>query len=112
MKESLNGEKEEKKVSSGFLLFLKETNGVGEAFFAAIEKLSKESALEDKTQELAYISCLTALHMQDGLPFHMQRAKDLKATKEEVRSAVLVPLPLIGIRVMDALEILEDIFSE
>ena len=98
-------------ISRGFELFLKDTSGVGTAFFAAIETLSKESALEEKVHELAYIAVLTALGKKSGMPFHIERAKHFGATKEEVRSAILVPLPLIGIQVMDALEVLEEIYE-
>lgn len=87
-----------KNVSNGFQLFLEESNGVGKSWMDSIMNTSKVSALDAKTQELAYIAVLAALQEEGGLPFHVKHAKELGATLEEVKSAVLVGMPLIGIR--------------
>lgn len=92
-----------KKVTNGFEIFLKETDGVGPAFMESIMTLSEKSALDEKVHELAYLSCLTATRMYGGLPYHIERAKELGATEEEIKSAILVPLPLVGIQVAEAL---------
>lgn len=96
------------KVTNGFQRFMKETNGVGEAFLNAVMLEAKVSALDAKTQELAYISVLVALKMYQGLPFHIQHAKECGATKEEVKSAMLVPMPMLGLQVAEALVFLEE----
>ena len=95
------------KVTSGFQLLMTETNGVGQAFMEAIK-----TSLDAKVHELAYISVLTATKNFDGLPFHMQQAKKLGATKEEIKSAVLLPMPLVGIQVAEALPHVEKLYEE
>lgn len=91
------------KVTNGFQLLMTETNGVGLAFMDAIKVMGEKSSLDAKVHELAYISVLTATKNFDGLPFHMQHARQLGATKEEIKSAVLLPMPLVGIQVAEAL---------
>jgi alkylhydroperoxidase/carboxymuconolactone decarboxylase family protein YurZ len=92
-----------KKVTKGFEMLLDETNGVGPAFMEVIMKLAKESSLDQKVRELAYISVLVTAKMFDGLPFHIEQAKSLGASIEEIKSAILLPMPIIGIQVADAL---------
>lgn len=92
------------KVTNGFQLLMTETEGVGKAFMDAIQVLGEKSSLELKVHELAYISVLVATKNFDGLPFHMQHAIEAGATKEEIKSAVLLPMPLIGIQVAEALQ--------
>lgn len=92
-----------KNVSNGFEVFMKDTNGVGQAFMEATVKMSQASSLEEKVQELAYISSLVTARMYGGLPFHIGHARELGATDDEIKSAILVPLPLVGIQVVEAL---------
>ena len=54
------------------------------------------SALDKKTAALAYLAVLAALRMESGVPFHVQAAKQLGASREEVISAILVGLPAAG----------------
>lgn len=100
------------KVSNGFQLFMKETDGVGKAFLDAIMLLGEKSSLEPKVHELAYISVLVVSKMYDGLDFHIHHAIELGATKEEVKSAVLLPMPIIGIQVADALPYVMKLLEE
>jgi alkylhydroperoxidase/carboxymuconolactone decarboxylase family protein YurZ len=92
-----------KNVTNGFEMFMKETNGVGQAFMDAILKLSVESSLDKKVHELAYISVLVTAKMFGGLPFHIEQARNLGASKDEIRSAILLPMPIVGIQVAEAL---------
>ena len=54
------------------------------------------SALDGKTQALAYLSVLAALRLESGIPFHVAHAKQLGATRAEIISAILVGLPAAG----------------
>lgn len=98
-----------KKITPGFEVLLKETNGIGPALMNTILLLSEKSALDKKTHELAYISALVASKNTSGLPFHIQQATELGATKEEIKSAILVPLPILGIQVADGLAYLSEL---
>ncbi len=95
------------KVADGFKMFMGETDGIGEAFMGAVFKMSEKSALDKKTHELAYISVLVSMKMYGGLPFHIQQAKEYGASVDEIRSAILVPLPIIGIQLAEALPYLK-----
>jgi alkylhydroperoxidase/carboxymuconolactone decarboxylase family protein YurZ len=100
------------KTTNGFQILMRETGGVGPAFMNAVQTMSRESALDEKTHELTYLAVLTALRMYGGLPFHVQRAKQLGATLEEVKSAGLVPLPVIGVQTAEALPILINSYQD
>jgi alkylhydroperoxidase/carboxymuconolactone decarboxylase family protein YurZ len=91
-----------KQVTNDFQIFMEESNGVGPAFMEFVMKLGGTGALGDKTHELAYIGVLAALSMASGIPFHVKHAKELGASLEEVKSAVLVGMPLVGLRVSDS----------
>jgi alkylhydroperoxidase/carboxymuconolactone decarboxylase family protein YurZ len=62
----------------------------------AVRALGDASALDAKTQALAYLAVLAALRLEGGVPFHVTHAKELGASREEVISAVLVGLPAAG----------------
>ncbi len=100
------------KVADGFKMFMEETDGIGEAFMGAVCKMSEKSALDKKTHELAYISVLVSTKMYGGLPFHIQQAKEHGASVDEIRSAVLVPLPITGIQVAEALPYLHELIEK
>jgi alkylhydroperoxidase/carboxymuconolactone decarboxylase family protein YurZ len=101
-----------KKVTNGFEMLMKETDGVGQAFMDAIFKLTEKSALDKKTHELAYISVLVSTRMYGGLPFHIQQAIEFGASKAEIKSAMLVSMPIVGIQIADALPYLTDVMEE
>lgn len=91
-------------MTNEYEIFLQETNGVGQNFMDMVINSSERSALDRKTQELAYIAVLTAVRLTGGIDFHVKSAKQLGATKEEIKSAVLVALPAVGISILEALE--------
>jgi alkylhydroperoxidase/carboxymuconolactone decarboxylase family protein YurZ len=62
----------------------------------AVQGLGKASALDKKTECLAYLAVLSALGLESGVPFHAVHAKESGASREEVISAVLVGLPAAG----------------
>ena len=90
-------------VSDAFQRFLRDTPKQAEAWMSAVRALSEASALDAKTQALAYIAVLAALRLESGVPYHVVHAKELGATREEVLSAVLVGLPAAGHAVTQAL---------
>lgn len=97
-----------KNVSEGFEKFMNETDGVGAAFMSAIFKMSEVSALEKKVHELAYIAVLVTAKMYGGLPYHIDQAKMYGATTDEIKSAILLPMPIVGIQVAEALPYLQE----
>jgi alkylhydroperoxidase/carboxymuconolactone decarboxylase family protein YurZ len=104
--------KEMKNVTNGIEKFMNETDGVGAAFMSAIMKMSEVSALEKKVHELAYISVLVTARMYGGLPYHIEHAKMYGATTDEIKSAILLPMPIVGLQVADALPYLSEVAED
>ncbi len=93
------------KVSKAFEAFAKEAPETQTAWMEMVRKLDGASALDKKTEELAYIAVMAAVRLESGLPFHVMMAKAHGATREEVTSAVLVGLPAVGNVVVQALPV-------
>jgi alkylhydroperoxidase/carboxymuconolactone decarboxylase family protein YurZ len=83
-------------VSNAFQTFMKEAPQHAQAWGEVVQKLDQASALDKKTEELAYLAVLAALRMEGGIPFHVKTAKQAGATRQEVISAILVGLPAAG----------------
>lgn len=84
------------KISQAFQTFMSEAPQHAQAWAALVEGLDKASALDKKTQALAYLAVLAALGRESGVPFHVVLAKQAGASREEVISAILVGLPATG----------------
>lgn len=87
-----------KDVSNSFEVFMQESGATGEAFMEFVRKSSAASALDKKTASLAYLAVLAAVGAQGGLPFHVKQAKAVGASREEVKSAILIGFPVAGLK--------------
>jgi alkylhydroperoxidase/carboxymuconolactone decarboxylase family protein YurZ len=87
---------EQPKVSSAFQTFMREAPQQAQAWMAVVQSLDQASALDKKTEELAYLAVMAVLRLESGIPFHVQVAKQHGASREEVISAILVGLPAAG----------------
>ena len=83
-------------VSSAFQVFMKEAPQHAQTWGTMVQGLAGASALDRKTAALAYLAVLAALRLESGIPFHVQAARQLGASREEVISAVLIGLPAAG----------------
>ena len=83
-------------VSDAFGTFLREAPGHAKAWMGAVQGLGAASALDEKTETLAYLAVLAALRLESGVPFHVTHAKQAGASRDEVIGAVLVGLPAAG----------------
>lgn len=92
-------------MGNGFGAFTKESGSIGKSFMDMAMKNSENSALDPKTQELAYIAVLSAVRLLSGIEFHVKSAKKLGTTKKEVKSAILVGLPEVGIIATESMDI-------
>ena len=92
-------------VSNSFECFFKEAPTQSGAWMEAVQKISKASALDRKTEAIAYISVLAAVGLVSGIPFHVKEAKALGAARDEIISAVLLPLPAVGNNCVAALPV-------
>ena len=92
-------------VSHAFQTFMQEAPQHAQAWGTMVQALANASALDKKTAALAYLAVLAALRLESGIPFHVQTAKQLGASREEVISAILVGLPAVGHGLTQALPI-------
>ncbi|MDQ7991403.1 MAG: carboxymuconolactone decarboxylase family protein [Propionicimonas sp.] len=90
-------------VSAAFSAFGEHAPGFQQPWMAMVHGLAEASALDPRTEELAYLAVLAAAGMESGLPFHVAAAVRAGATREEVVSALLVGLPAVGQRVVSSL---------
>jgi 4-carboxymuconolactone decarboxylase len=99
-------------ISTAFQAFLSEAPGQAKAWMDAVKGLDEASALDKKTEELAYLAVLASQRLTSGIPFHVASAKAAGATREEVISAVLIGLPAVGNTVIEALPVAIAAFDE
>ena len=92
-------------LSPAYHAFLNEAPKHAEAWMQAVQGLGRASALDKKTEALAYLAVLAALRLESGVPFHVMLAKNAGATRDEVISAVLVGLPAAGNTVVQVLPV-------
>jgi alkylhydroperoxidase/carboxymuconolactone decarboxylase family protein YurZ len=90
-------------LSPAFQAFLTEAPAHAASWMGAVRGLGEASALDEKTEALAYLAVLAALRLESGVPFHVVAARNAGATREEVVSAVLVGLPAAGNAVLQSL---------
>lgn len=90
-------------ISSAFQAFLSEAPKHAQAWVNAAHALDQASALDKKTESLAYLAVLAALRLEGGVPFHVGQAKQAGASRDEVISAILVGLPAAGNAVVQCL---------
>ena len=83
-------------ISAAYTAFFKEAPRHSQAWMEMVKGLGSASALDEKTQTIAYISVLAALRMESGIPFHVAQAKSLGVTRNEIISAILLGLPAVG----------------
>lgn len=89
-------------VSKAYSCFMQEAPAHAAAWMQLAQSLDAASALDKKTEELAYIAVLAATGNTSGIPFHVLSAKSHGASRQEVLSAVLIGLPAAGAVVIAA----------
>lgn len=101
-----------KNASNSFQRFMEEAPAHSKAWMELVQKLDTANHLDEKTGEITYIAVLAAVGLESGIPFHVKRAKELGATREEIKSAILIGLPAVGNKVIKGLPIALDAFDE
>ena len=92
-------------VSKAFAVFMQEAPAHADAWMQVAKSLDAASALDKKTEELAYIAVLAATGNSSGIPFHVLSAKSHGASRQEVLSAILLGLPAAGAIVIGAVPV-------
>jgi alkylhydroperoxidase/carboxymuconolactone decarboxylase family protein YurZ len=83
-------------VSNALQTFINEAPQHAQAWGTKIQDLANPSALDRKTAALAYLAVLAVLDLKNGIPFHVQTAKQMGASRDEIISAILIGLPAEG----------------
>jgi alkylhydroperoxidase/carboxymuconolactone decarboxylase family protein YurZ len=90
-------------ISRAFQAFMQDAPEQAQAWGKMTQQLALASALDQKSQGLAYLAVLAVLRLNSGIPYHVRALKEAGASREEVISAVLVGLPAAGHSVTQAL---------
>jgi len=102
----------EPKISTAFLTFQKEAPQHSAAWGKLIQELSGANTLDPKTTSLVYLGIMAAVGLESGIPFHVHQSLALGATKDEIKSAILIGLPLVGNRVTKGLEAAFEVINQ
>lgn len=89
-------------VSNPYLRFAAAFPATVAAHGAMVDAKAQESALDSKTQHLAYLAVLTAVGSTSGIPFHVSLARAEGASDAEILSAALTGLPAVGLSLLPA----------
>lgn len=79
-------------------VFQKEAPEVAEAFDNLVEALKNTKGLDAKTKQLVYLGIKSALGDTTAIFFHVIMAKELGATREEIRDTILITLSVCGLK--------------
>ena len=99
-------------ISNAFMTFLKETPAYSGAWMEMVQKVDAANALDAKTKALSYLAVLASAGLTSGVPFHVKEAKKLGASRDEVIGAVLVGLPAVGNRIVQALPVALEAYED
>jgi alkylhydroperoxidase/carboxymuconolactone decarboxylase family protein YurZ len=77
--------------------FHREAPEIAKAYDGLIQSLIASPALDTKTKQLIYISLKASQGDISALQFHVPMAKNLGATAEEVKEAILLTLTVTGL---------------
>jgi alkylhydroperoxidase/carboxymuconolactone decarboxylase family protein YurZ len=78
-------------------VFQKEAPEVAKAFDGLIESLKNTTGLDPKTKQLIYIGIKSTMGDSTAIYFHVQMAKKLGATRDEIRDTILITLSVCGL---------------
>lgn len=101
-----------KNISNAFQIFMQEAPEHSKAWMDAVQKLDAASNLDKKTEEIAYLAVMAAVGLESGIPFHVKQAKAHGATRDEIKSAILLGLPAVGNGVIKALPVALQAYDE
>ena len=79
-------------------IFQKEAPEVAKAFDGLIEALKDTTGLDAKTKQLVYKGIKSSMGDTTAIYYHVQMAKKLGATREEIRDTILITLTVCGLK--------------
>jgi len=92
--------------------FMEDHPAIATAYEALGTAVHSDGPLNEKTRALIKLGISTGAGLEGALHSHTRKAIDAGATKEEMRQAIILALPTIGLpATMAALSWLEDIIN-
>jgi alkylhydroperoxidase/carboxymuconolactone decarboxylase family protein YurZ len=79
-------------------IFQKEAPEVANAFDGLIEALKSSTGLDPKTKQLVYIGIKSSMGETTAIYYHVLMAKNLGATREEIKDTILITLSVCGLK--------------
>ncbi|MGC3979536.1 MAG: carboxymuconolactone decarboxylase family protein [Paludibacteraceae bacterium] len=79
-------------------IFQNEAPKVAKAFDGLIDALKDTPGLDPKTKQLVYIGIKSSMGDTTAVYFHVQMAKKLGASRDEIRDAILITLSVCGLK--------------
>jgi alkylhydroperoxidase/carboxymuconolactone decarboxylase family protein YurZ len=78
-------------------VFEQEAPEVSKAFNQLIEALKNSTGLDAKTKQLIYIGIKAALGDATAVGYHVYMAKQLGATRDEIKDTILITVSVCGL---------------
>ncbi len=94
--------------------FQQEAPEVFEGFNGLVQSLINTKALDAKTKQLIYLAMKASQGDDTAVMFHVPMAKQAGATRDEIKEAILLTLPVCGLKgvntcLVKALEIYDNL---
>jgi len=78
--------------------FQQEAPEVAKAFDGLIDALKLTTGLDAKTKQLVYIGIKSSTGDSSAVFFHVKMAKQLGATRDEIKDTILITLTVCGLK--------------
>jgi len=93
--------------------FMEEHPAIATAYEALGTAVHSGGPLDEKTRALIKVAISTGARLEGALHSHTRKALEAGATKDEIKHAVILALPTIGLpSTMAALTWIEDVFND
>lgn len=79
-------------------IFMKESPEIQKAYAGFIQSLIADKGLDNKTKQLIYIGMKMIAEDERAVKMHVPMAKSAGATREEIKTTVLLGLSVIGMK--------------
>ena len=79
-------------------IFQTEAPEVAEAFEGLIKSLRNSKGLDPKMKQLVYIGVKAAMGDSTAVYYHVKMAKELGATRDEIKDTILITLSVCGLK--------------
>ena len=86
------------KTENPLQLFKEESPEIQKAYDGLIQSLINDKGLDNKSKQLIYIAMKMVADDERALKMHIPMAKNMGATREEIKTTILLGLTVIGIK--------------